>query len=309
MNFLITGGAGSVGTDLAASLLGAGHAVKVLDKAAAPEAGTGGARPEWLTGCVEDPRLAAEAVRGADAVVHLAWSFSDDPFVLLESDLKGQVVLLDACVAARVPRFFYASTAVVYGKPLGGPLTEDARCLIEDARKPFYAVAKLAAEHLALIYGRTKSLPSTVFRFWWSFGRTIGGKHLRDLISRAGRNEPLRVPEGAGGSFLDHDDLTHALLRALERPGSAGEILNLATLYLEWKDVAEMIVGITGSSSPVVVVPRHAWDGAEFLADPWNLSTAKAARLLGWRTSFAPEAARHRLRQAIEACHLAMAAA
>ena len=134
----------------------------------------------------------------------------------LQSDLKGHVVLLDACVNAKVSRLFYASTAVVYGKPVQVPITEESPCLVEEARKPFYAVAKQTAEKLALTYGKTKGLPVTVFRFWWSYGDKIGGRHLRDMITLALKGEPLLVPEGAGGSFLDHDDLTHALLLAMQ---------------------------------------------------------------------------------------------
>lgn len=130
MHFLITGGAGSVGWDLTASLLGAGHRVRALDKVAAP-AGLRHDHLEWVTGRVEDAALVRDAVEGVDAVVHLAWSFSDDPLVLLESDLKGHVLLLDACVAARVSRFLYTSTAVVYGKPPGAALSEDAPCFVE----------------------------------------------------------------------------------------------------------------------------------------------------------------------------------
>lgn len=70
-----------------------------------------------------------------------------------------------------------------------------------------------------------------------------------------------------------------------------------------------MVVAAADSSSPVEVVPRSAWDGAEFLADPWNLSTAKAERVLGFRSRFAPEAARRRLREAIAACRRGMAEA
>ena len=83
-------------------------------------------------------------------VIHLAWSFSDDPAELLECDLKGHVILLDACVAAKVRRLFYTSTAVVYGKPVQLPITEESPCLVEEARKPFYAVAKQTAEKLTL---------------------------------------------------------------------------------------------------------------------------------------------------------------
>ena len=112
-----------------------------------------------LPGTLEDSRLVQGALDGVDVVINLAWSFSDDPVELLEKDLKGHVVLLDACVGAKVSRLFYASTAVVYGKPVRVPITEEAPCRVEEARKPFYAVAKLAAEKLALHTGKRRGFP------------------------------------------------------------------------------------------------------------------------------------------------------
>jgi UDP-glucose 4-epimerase len=300
MNFLITGGAGSVGRDLTASLLGKGHRVRVFDrKAQGTEGSIRDERLEWIQGQLEDAGLVREAIQGVDAVIHLAWSFSDDPGELLMSDLKGHVVLLDACVNAKVSRLFYASTAVVYGKPIQVPITEESPCLVEEARKPFYAVAKQTAEKLALIYGKTKGLPVTIFRFWWSYGEKIGGRHLRDMIALALKGEPLLVPQGAGGSFLDHDDLTHALLLAINRQESVGQIFNLATLYVEWKDIARMILEVSGSSSSLEIIPAQQWKGAPFLADSWELSIAKAERLFGYRSLLSPAIARQRLEKAI----------
>ena len=307
MNFLITGGAGSVGRDLTGSLMAKGHRVRILDKQA--QTGTslsGDAKPEWVQGALEDARLVRGALRDVDVVIHLAWSFSDDPVELLESDLKGHVVLLDACAAAKVSRLFYASTAVVYGKPVRVPVTEEDPPLVEESRKPFYAVAKLTAEKLALAYGKTKGLPVTVFRFWWSFGERIGGRHLRDMIALAQAGQPIMVPDGAGGSFLDHDDLTHALLLAAPSKESMGQVFNLATIYLEWKDIARMIIGIADSSSRLDVIPARDWKGAQFLADPWELSTAKAERLFGYRSLFPPAMARQRLENAIRLCRQEM---
>ena len=121
---LITGGAGSVGQDLTAAFLREGHQVRVLDRNAEGLAGLRALSDKNLhlmQGRLEDAGLVRDAVRGVDTVIHLAWSFSDDPVELLESDLKGHVILLDASVAATVSRFFYASSAVVYGKPAHPP--------------------------------------------------------------------------------------------------------------------------------------------------------------------------------------------
>lgn len=294
MKFLVTGGAGTVGRDLSAAFAAMGHEVRVLDEKAGAVHGV-----EAIRGSVQDAPLVRRALAGIDSVIHLAWSFSDAPLELVRRDLEGHVVLLEACAEARIARLFYASTAVVYGKPLETPITEDAPCRVEDARKPFYAVAKLAAENLALAYGKARGLPVTVIRFWWSYGERIGGRHLRDMLALAQSGATLEVPGGAGGSFLDHDDLAHGLLLAGREERSAGQIFNLATLYLEWTEVARMILRVTGSSSRLEVVPAPEWRGAQFLADRWQLSTAKAERLFGYRPALPASTAQQRLENAI----------
>jgi UDP-glucose 4-epimerase len=262
--------------------------------------------PEHLVlvkGRIEDPAIVKEAVKGIDVIIHLAWSFSDNPMELLEGDLKGHILLLDEAVAAKVSHFIYTSTAVVYGKPTRIPITEEAPCLVEEARKPFYGVAKQMAEKVSLAYFKTKGLPVTIFRFWWSYGEEIGGRHLRDLIKLAQAGQPLMVPEGAGGSFLHLDDLTNAILLALQKQEAFGEIFNLSTLFLTWEEVARIIIEVTHSSSPLEVIPAKEWKGPAFLADAWELSTGKAERLFAYRSVLSHLTARQRLKEAIAKCY------
>jgi UDP-glucose 4-epimerase len=298
MTFLITGGAGSVGRHLTLSLLEKGHRVRVLDKDPGFLMTLGNERLELVKGGVEDRSLVKEAVEGMDVIVHLAWSFADDPLVLLESDLKGHAILLDAASSAKVSHFFYTSTAVIYGRPTSSFISEESPCLVEDARKPFYGIAKLAAEKLAIAFWKLRGLPATVFRFWWSFGRDIGGRHLRDMIKVALSGQPLIVLEGAGGSFLHLNDLTDAVLLTAGKRETFGEIFNLSTIYLDWADVARIIIEVTGSSSPLEVVPAKEWRGTRFLGDTWKLSTEKARRLFHYQ-SLPPAAARQSLKEAV----------
>ena len=303
MRFLITGGAGSVGQALTRFLLEKGHSVRVIDKKADQLQSLDHKSFELIKGEIEDPSAVSGAVKGIDVIVHLAWSFSDDPMELLASDLKGQILLLDAAEAEKISHFFYTSTAVVYGKPIKSPINEEDPCLVEDARKPFYGIAKLTAEKLLLAYVRTKRLPVTIFRFWWSYGQEIGGRHLRDLIKLAQAGEPLTVPKGAGGSFLHLDDLTNALLIALQKPKTFGEIFNLSTLFFTWEEVARIIIEVTHSRSPLEVIPAKEWKGAPFLADAWELSTGKAERAFAYRPTLSPSEARQRLKEAIARCY------
>ena len=306
MRFLITGGAGSVGQALTLFFLEKGHSVRVLDKKADRLQSLDHRNLDLIKGEIEDLSVVSGAVKGIDVIVHLAWSFSDDPMELLASDLKGHVLLLEAAAAEKISHFFYTSTAVVYGKPIKSPITEEDPCLVEDARKPFYGIAKLTAEKFLLAYFRSKALPVTIFRFWWSYGEEIGGRHLRDLIKLAQAGEPLTVPDDAGGSFLHVDDLTNALLIALQKPETFGEIFNLSTLFLSWEEVARIIIEVTNSSSPLEVIPAKEWKGAPFLADAWKLSTAKAERVFGYRPTLSPSEARQRLKEAIAQCYRTM---
>ena len=302
MKFLITGGAGSVGQALTLSFLEKGHSVRVLDKKADQLQSLDHKNLEVIKGGIEDLSVVNGAVKGVDVIVHLAWSFSDDPMELLISDLKGHILLLDAAVAEKISHFFYTSTAVVYGKPIKSPVTEEDPCWVEEARKPFYGIAKLTAEKLLSAYFRTKGLPATIFRFWWSYGEEIGGRHLRDLIKLAQAGEPLKVPDGAGGSFLHLDDLTNAILLALQEPKTLGEIFNLSTLFLSWEEVARIIIEVTHSSSTLEVIPAEKWKGAPFLADAWELSTGKAERVFAYRSTLSRSEAQQRLQEAIVRC-------
>jgi len=303
MKFLITGGAGSAGKPLALSLLEKGHSVRVLDKKVDGFQPLGHKNLELIKGGIEDLSVVKEAVKGVDVIVHLAWSFSDDPIELLESDLKGHVLLLDVAAAEKISHFFYTSTAVVYGKPIKSSITEEDPCLVEKARKPFYGIAKLMAEKLSLVYFKTKGLPVTIFRFWWSYGEDIGGRHLRDLIKLAQAGDPLMVPEGAGGSFLHLDDLTNAILLAIQKQKTFGEIFNLSTLFLSWEEVAWIIIEVTNSSSPLEVIPAGEWKGPSFLADIWELSIEKAEQFFIYRSTLSYLTAKQRLKEAIAKCY------
>src|SRR5512144_394346 len=109
MRILVTGGNGSVGCGLIPSLLDRGHSVVVLDKELGVVRDI--ARPQlaFVPGGVEEQSAVAEAGRGVEAIVHLAWSFSDDPSYLLEHDLRGHVLLLTAAREQGVRHFIYAS--------------------------------------------------------------------------------------------------------------------------------------------------------------------------------------------------------
>ena len=299
MRILVTGGSGSVGRELIPALLARGHRVVVLDKE------VGALQPltqpglELVPGAVEDAGVIVEAARGAEVIIHLAWSFSDDLRILLEQDLRGHLLLLEAARKEGVRHFLYTSTAVVYGKPIRVPIDEDHSLCVLEARKPAYGMAKEFAEKLTLLAGQTGGGPVTILRFWWAFGGEIGGRHLREMLRTAAAGKPLSVLAECGGSFLCMDDFIQAVELILLNPGSFGQVFNVASAYVTWEEVARMVVEVTGSSGRVEVVPQTEWTGAAFLADRWELDDRRIRERLGFKPARDPAGIREALRRAI----------
>lgn len=299
MKLLITGGGGSVGSYTIPRLLDKGHEIRVLDKNfGSLKEGKG---LELIEGGVEERDKVKEAVKDVDAVVHLAWTFSEDPFETFEVDMMGLLNLLDASVKEKVKQCIFVSSAVVYGSPKHSPIDEKHSCDVEDSRKPMYALAKYAGEKLCLVYQKENNLPATNLRFWWGFGEEIGGKHLRSMIQTALDGKTIQVPRGAGGSFLHFDDFISGLEKMLLNEKAYGETFNLSSFYITWEDVAKIIVEICGSGS-VETVEQSDWKGSSFIADKWELPYKKMSDVLGFKTRYSDDEARKLLKDAIADC-------
>jgi UDP-glucose 4-epimerase len=297
MKILIAGGAGEVGKHLVQDLTDQGHTVRILDRAEKVK----GMR-DAICGDLSDPALVSAAVEGVDVIVNLAWSFADNPQVIFGEDIRGHVNLLEAACAQKVSRFIYASTATVYGKAVHHPVTEAHPCLIAEARKPLYALGKYTAEELCRHYFKTRGLPTTIFRFWWAFGATIGGSNLRDLIRKAIQNQPLEMVQGAGGAFLTMADLGRAVQMSISKPAAAGQVYNLGSLFLSWKEIGDVIIGLTGSSSVIKPISSEQWRGAAFLNEVWDLDWSKAREEIGYEPAESAETMKASFIEALKSC-------
>ncbi|MEW6243889.1 MAG: NAD(P)-dependent oxidoreductase [Bacillota bacterium] len=272
MKVLITGASGQVGSHITKGLVHQGYRLRLLDQVEPREHP---AEAEVLIGKIEDAKLVQEAVAGVDVILHLAWSFRDRVPELLQSDIAGLVNLLEGAVMARVRKIVLASSCVVYGRPITLPVNEDHPCAPETGRKPAYGVCKLFTEQLCRVYHREAELSYTILRFWWAFGTTIGGRHLKAMIKDAQNTQTIAVPRGTGGSFLHLDDFTQAFGLAATDSRTDARIYNLATVYVSWSEVAEMIAGALGGSVRVHEVDTANWTGPGFFLEDWPLDTQR----------------------------------
>jgi UDP-glucose 4-epimerase len=301
MKILVTGGCGNMGGHVVKVFAQEGHEVRVVDKDAEGLKKLAGPGVETLSGDISDKAFIEKAVQGMDAIIHLAWSFSGGLLELIDIDVKGYQYLLDAAVDQKVEHVINASTAVAYGKPLTSPVDETHPHLVEKARKPPYALAKLITEEMGKIYAEKYGMAINNVMIWYAYGDEIGGKHIRGMVKEAIQKGAIEVPADSGGSFLQLDDFITGV-KGIIAAKPRGELFNLATVYLTWEELAKLIIAQANPAARVVAIPREEWTGSSFLADDWNFSTRKAEQMLRYRTRLTREKAVAHLSKALEAC-------
>ncbi len=299
MKILITGGCGNVGVHVVKVLSRKGYELRVLDRDAEGLKKLEAPGVETLAGDIADKELVRKAVEGVDAILHLAWSFSDDLIELMDTDIKGYKYLLDAALEFGVEHVVNTTTAVAYGKPTRNPVDETHPHLVAQARNPIYALSKTFVEEMGNVYAEMHDLAVNMIMIWYAYGDEIGGRQLRGMIREAIVNGVIEVPANSGGSFLQLDDFVDGFLKIIEKKPK-GELFNFSTVYLTWEELCQIIVAQANPEATVKAIPIDEWQGSGFLAEEWNFSTQKAQDMLGYESRLDREHAIAHLSTALE---------
>lgn len=299
MKILVTGGCGNMGPHIIHKLASLGHDVRVLDRDQQGLKPFSASGFETCCGDLADREWVRSAVNGTDAVIHLAWSFSDNLPDLLDTDVKGYQHLLDAAVEYGVSHVVNTTTAVSYGKPLSLPVVESQAHQVELSRSPVYALAKYMTEELGKIYAVQHGICVNNFMVWYAYGDVIGGRNIRAMIRDAIEKGRIEVPARSGGSFLQLDDFVTCALAAFSSD-IKGELFNVASLYLTWEEVAKLITSLVNPDARVIAVEPAEWKGSAFLTDDWPLSTRKAEEQLHFTTGLSRQEAINQLLAALK---------
>jgi UDP-glucose 4-epimerase len=237
--FLVTGGAGFIGSHIAEQLVRRGDRVRVLDNLSTGHESnmeTFRDRIEFVRGDLVDAATVAEAVRGVDCVFHQAALASvprsvEAPLDTNAACVTGTVTLLDAARRAGVRRVVYAASSSAYGDQPTSPKRES------DLPAPIspYGAAKLAAEHYCRAFTATYGFETVVLRYFNVFGpRQDPGSPYSAVIPLfitamlAGR-PPVIYGDGLQSrDFTYVDNVVRANLLAADAPGAAGRVMNVA---------------------------------------------------------------------------------
>ena len=273
MRFLITGGAGFIGSHLAEELLGRGHRVHVLD-----DLSTGSI--DNVRHLKEDPRFAytidtcaspsvvAELVDEADVVYHLAAAVGVDliiesPVRTIETNVHCTEVVLAQASKKRKP-VFVASTSEVYGKSASFPFREDGDIVLgaTSTGRWSYACSKAIDEFLALAYWKERKLPTVVARLFNTVGPRQTGRYgmvVPTFVQQALSGRPITV-YGDGTQtrcFCHVGDVVKALVDLMALGEDAhGEVFNVgAQEEISMLALADRVREMTGSESEIHVIP------------------------------------------------------
>jgi UDP-glucose 4-epimerase len=245
LRYLITGGAGFIGSHLAERLLARGDEVFLFDNLS-----TGSMenirhlkscdRMHYFLDSIDNRQLLAELVDESDAVFHLAAAVGvrlivESPVRTIETNVNGTQHVLEAAYKKR-KRVFIASTSEVYGKSTQVPFHEEADLVLGPTSKGrwSYAASKALDEFLALSYWKEKKQPVIVARFFNTVGPRQTGRYgmvLPNFVSQALKGLPITI-FGSGKQsrcFCDVRDCVEAMLRLMENDNAVGEVVNIGT--------------------------------------------------------------------------------
>lgn len=300
-SYLITGGAGFIGSHLADLLLGRGDRVIVLDDLSTGRRENlqhlaGNPNLRVVVGSVSDALMVDELVHEADVVVHLAAAVGvkliiEQPLRSFTTNIRGSEIVINAAHRYR-RKILVASTSEIYGKNGGDKLTEDSDRHIgpPTVARWAYSEAKAVDEILALTYHRERGLPAIVVRFFNTVGPRQSpayGMVIPRLVRQAIANDDVTV-YGDGEQtrcFCHVRDVVRAVAGLLDDSDAIGEVFNVGADHeISISALAAEIIERSGSTSKIIRVPYEVAYAAGFEDMRRRVpDTTKINRLIGWK--------------------------
>lgn len=268
MRYLITGGAGFIGSHLSDALLSQGHQVTILD-----DLSTGSMTNikhlkdkkgyKYVIDTIMNKPLLSELIDGSDVVVHLAAAVGvklivESPVRTMELNIKGTELVLE-CANKKRKKVLIASTSEVYGKSTKVPFHEDGDMVIGPPHigRWAYACSKAIDEFLALAYWKEKKLPVVVVRLFNTVGPRQTGQYgmvIPNFVRQALSGQPITVfGDGTQRRCFTHVlDVVGALVALSQEPKAVGRVFNIGSANeISIGNLAKLVKKMTKSSSPI----------------------------------------------------------
>ena len=305
MRYLITGGAGFIGSHLVDKLVLRGDQVIIVDNNSTGSISNLKAvrdKIEFIEGDILDQSLIEDLVSKSDYVVHLAaalgvFNIVNKPLQSLKTNIQGTENILEFADKFKKP-VLIASTSEVYGKNDKVPLNEEDDRIIGHPLKSrwSYSEAKAVDESLAYFYYLENQLPIKIVRFFNTVGpRQVGqyGMVVPRFVTAAIRNEPIQV-YGSGDQircFCHVSDAIRALLSVIDSDKAIGQVFNVGNNHqISIMDLAKKVIEFTGSKSEIKKISYSDAYPAGFEDMQRRVpDISKIKNVLGWSPEFGLE--------------------
>lgn len=292
INALVTGGNGAVGCNLVKRLLEQDAKVTVLDDFS--QSGTGNLKKHQnlvvVKGDITDKKSLSKIFsKKFDYVFHLAARFANelsvkDPLEDLRVNVQGTLQMLLYASKQKPERFLYTSSSSLYGHQQNSVMKED---LMPNPSTP-YATSKLAAEYYCKSIHELYGMDYTIVRLSNSYGPYDPPGRYRNVIpnffTNAIHGKPLTIT-GTGKETRDFtfvEDCVEGIILAATKNGGKNETFNLGTgKETQIRDIAKLILNITGSKSKINYKPMRSFDHVKRR----KMDISKAKRMIGYNPS------------------------
>ena len=286
MRFLITGGAGFIGTALANYLVKQGHTVRVLDDLSAGDSSRLDPAVNFTRGDIADKPKVWRLLNKVDCVYHLAARVSVPESVLYpreynKTNVSGTVVVMEALRDAGVKRVVFASSGAIYGEQSINKVYEQ---LLSAPTSP-YAVSKLAAEGYVRTIGREWSIETVSLRIFNAYGpgQVIPPTHppvipqfVRQIVG--GGSVILHDSGEQVRDYVYVDDVVNALVAAATAEGVDRQIINVGTsVGTNINELVDVIEIVTDRRAKRIANPSISGGVSKLIAD-----ISRAKTLLGY---------------------------
>jgi len=288
MNYLITGGAGFIGSHIARALIQQGARVRILDNfSSGKRENLNGLDLEIIEGDLRDITCVAKAVRDINIIFHEGAFVSvpesmEKPQECFDVNVTGTSMLFEAARKAGVSRVVIASSAAVYGDSIAMPLVEDTQL----KQLSPYATSKRIDEMYADLYTNQFGLEVAALRYFNVYGPrqrpdSMYAAAVPIFIRRMLDNKPITI-YGDGGQtrdLINVRDIVQANLSASQHPAAPGQIFNVCTgVETRLLDLLEILYEIFPNASKHVHAEPRAGDIYRSIGTP-----KKAMEVLGFK--------------------------
>lgn len=272
MHYLITGGAGFIGSNLADRLVSESHKVTALDNLSTGKYENvnhlnGNSNFQLVVGSILNENLVDKLVERCDAIFHLAAAVGVElivkhPLESLTTNIKGSEIVLEMAYRYH-KKVLITSTSEIYGKNANGPLKEDEDRILGSPLKSRwgYSTAKAVDEMLAYVYWKEKDVPTIIVRLFNTVGPRQSGAYgmvLPRFTKQALEGKDLTIygPGNQSRCFLHVKDAIEALIKLMNNSNACGQVFNIGSQEeITIENLAKKVLEITGSRSKIIYIP------------------------------------------------------